>query len=86
MIAVTSLVGPIVYPTGRRIEIGELGYNIYGYPSSGSMIVRDNADIVELAYLAWNDYILPRKDSVITIPEMPFATCFGRLAGSGGQA
>ena len=41
----------IVYSTDRRTEIGELGYSIYGYPSSGGVIVRDNADLVELAYL-----------------------------------
>lgn len=41
----------LVYLTGCRTEISELGYSIYGYPSSGGVIVRDGADLVEVAYL-----------------------------------
>ncbi len=42
---------PVSYPTDRRTEMGHFGCTVYGYPSSGGVIIRVNADLVELTYL-----------------------------------
>lgn len=42
---------PIVYSTDRRTVVGIYGCFVYGYPSTGGVIIRTNADLVELTQL-----------------------------------
>ncbi|KAF7508526.1 hypothetical protein GJ744_009239 [Endocarpon pusillum] len=73
----------LVYSTDCRMEIGEQGLQHHGYPSSGGVIVRDNADIVELAYLGL-DRLNPAEKR-LRDQDAEDAYC-GRSAGSGGKA
>ena len=55
-----------VYDTTKRSEFGRGGCVVYGWPSSGGMLVKEPADIVDLEFLGLDRFkASPRSQNVV---------------------